>query len=187
MTTNRILTILIIGLFVCSTALLSGFVPVEQSDVDDIETSEDYRSLGGLTQAQFFENVGQLKNNSILYYGRIPSGSIGFGVSTIYLAGDGVEGIVTLTFDDSTQVIPEGVGTVGYLTNFFLEGGIECRNVRGFTSIVFNNLWQGIDLHYFTTPNGVKYEFVLDPGADPSQIRIRSTGHDVISLDDGSL
>lgn len=160
---------------------------MEQSDVDDIETSEDYRSLGGLTQAQFFENVGQLKNNSILYYGRIPSGSIGFGVSTIYLAGDGVEGIVTLTFDDSTQVIPEGVGTVGYLTNFFLEGGIECRNVRGFTSIVFINLWQGIDLHYFTTPNGVKYEFVLAPGADPSQIRIRSTGHDVISLDDGSL
>jgi len=45
-----------------------------------------------------------------------------------------------------------------------------------FASIVYRDLWPGIDLVYNGTVNRLKYEFVVGPGADPKKIRLRYRG-----------
>jgi hypothetical protein len=43
-------------------------------------------------------------------------------------------------------------------------------------SIVYADLWPGIDLVYSGTPNRLKYTFLVQPGADPRQIRLAYSG-----------
>jgi hypothetical protein len=52
--------------------------------------------------------------------------------------------------------------------------------VPTFHRLVYRDLWPGIDLVYSGTSNRLKYEFIVQPGADPSQIRL--SYHGVIDL-----
>jgi len=45
-----------------------------------------------------------------------------------------------------------------------------------YAKVVYEELWPGIDLVYHGTVNRLKYEFVVKPGADPGQIRLRYRG-----------
>jgi len=45
-----------------------------------------------------------------------------------------------------------------------------------YAKVVYEDLWPGIDLVYQGTVNRLKYEFVVKPGADPGQIRLRYEG-----------
>jgi hypothetical protein len=53
-----------------------------------------------------------------------------------------------------------------------------------FSSIVYRDLWPGIDLAYNGTVNQLKYEFVVAPGADPSMIRLQYRGATSVSTTD---
>ncbi len=54
-------------------------------------------------------------------------------------------------------------------------------------SIVYPDLWPGIDLVYYGTVNQLKYEFIVQPGADPAQIRLAYRGADVSFNTQGQL
>jgi len=56
-----------------------------------------------------------------------------------------------------------------------------------YSSVIYRNLWPGIDLAYSGTPNRLKYEFVVKPGADPRRIRLAYRGAQVGLTDDGRL
>ena len=45
-----------------------------------------------------------------------------------------------------------------------------------YARIVYEELWPGIDLVYQGTVNQLKYEFVVKPGVDPGNIRLRYRG-----------
>ncbi|MCP4632851.1 MAG: T9SS type A sorting domain-containing protein [candidate division Zixibacteria bacterium] len=48
--------------------------------------------------------------------------------------------------------------------------------------IVYKDIWQGIDLRYHGNGRGMKYDFIVNPGADISQIRIRYEGIEGLSV-----
>lgn len=57
-----------------------------------------------------------------------------------------------------------------------------------FSTIVYRELWPGIDLVYKGTVNELKYAFVVAPGADPAQIRLRYRGVSRLAVTaDGAL
>jgi predicted metal-dependent phosphoesterase TrpH len=45
-----------------------------------------------------------------------------------------------------------------------------------YSRLVYPDLWPGIDLVYYGTVNRLKYEFVVRPGADPTQIQLAYRG-----------
>ena len=51
-----------------------------------------------------------------------------------------------------------------------------------YSKITYRDLWPGIDLAYFGTTNRLKYEFIVHPGADPSQIRLAYCGVDDLKV-----
>jgi len=51
-----------------------------------------------------------------------------------------------------------------------------------FATVVYRDLWPGIDLVYKGTVNKLKYEFVVAPGADPTKIRLRYRGADKLTI-----
>lgn len=74
--------------------------------------------------------------------------------------------------------------------NFYL-GNDRSRWKRGLASskrVVYEDLYDGIDLHVMHEGASVKYEFHLDAGVDPSIIEIRTEGLDSVYLDrDGNM
>lgn len=75
----------------------------------------------------------------------------------------------------------EGLQRQPHYENFFLGNdpahwGSECGVFGG---VVLKEVWPGIDLHVDGTA-GLKYSFVVAPGADPAQVRFRYEGHDAL-------
>ncbi len=56
--------------------------------------------------------------------------------------------------------------------------------LKTYTTLVYPNLWPGIDLVYTGTVNRLKYQFVVKPGANPSQIRLAYRGATAVRLNE---
>jgi gliding motility-associated-like protein len=72
----------------------------------------------------------------------------------------------------------------------FLKGNNPEKWVQGaraWQEIVFQQLYEGIDLKLYFKQGILKYDFVVQPGFDPNQIAIRYEGADNLSVKDQSL
>jgi hypothetical protein len=135
-----------------------------------------------LVRSQFYENIGQIDNDDLMFYGKVQGGVIGFGESRVYLWQEGENGSVILSFCGAKCVAPKGVDEVSHRTNYFLGDQGTYTGVRGFSCIVYDNLWFGVSLVYRSTAAGAKYEFRLAPGADPADIKVQCEGHDCLVI-----
>jgi PKD repeat protein len=73
--------------------------------------------------------------------------------------------------------------------NYFI-GTDSCRwarRVKAFASVVYENVYDGIDFRVSSLDNNLKYDFIVRPGADPGQIRLQYRGVDNIEKVDGEL
>ena len=73
--------------------------------------------------------------------------------------------------------------------NYFI-GNDTCRwasNAFAFASILYPDVYEGIDFRVSSLGNNLKYDFIVRPGADPSQIQIEYCGVDGIEKQDDDL
>lgn len=76
----------------------------------------------------------------------------------------------------ATEVIPDG--KLSWNNNYFLgndesKWAPDCGN---FTRLTYRNVWDGIDVVYYGEGDQLKYDYVVKPGADPSNVRLRWLG-----------
>ncbi len=50
------------------------------------------------------------------------------------------------------------------------------NNCSVYQAVLYNNIYPGIDLRYYTDKGNLKYNFIVHPGADYKQIRMKYTG-----------
>ncbi len=94
---------------------------------------------------------------------------------------------LTVTFPGSNAVEPIGAQPQTAKFNYFVggEGRDTAANVPTFAEVVYENLYDGIDLHVTGSDDGVlKYEFHCAPGADYNQIQIHYDGIDSLCIDE---
>jgi uncharacterized repeat protein (TIGR01451 family) len=101
------------------------------------------------------------------------------------------ESLVQLRFLGANhQPAVEGVGRLPANANFFLgaDPGAWRTDVPTFAAVAYRDLYPGVDLHYSGSYGQLKSEFRLQPGVDPTLIRMSYTGvRSVRLLPDGSL
>jgi hypothetical protein len=72
--------------------------------------------------------------------------------------------------------------------NYYLE---NCPNgalkVKSYTGITLNNIYNGINLHYYEKKGELKYDYIVAPNANYKQIKLKVTGAEVKLHKDGSL
>ena len=56
--------------------------------------------------------------------------------------------------------------------------------IHGTDQVTMQNLWNGIDLVIQSSGDGIKYSFIVHPGADPSLIKLRYLGADSTKVDE---
>jgi len=83
------------------------------------------------------------------------------------------------------DVHPEGLEETGAKISYFKGKPSEWKTrLPAYSKVIYRELWPGIDLVYYGTVKGLKYEFIVHPGADPSQIRLSFRGAESVSVDE---
>ncbi|MBL7963890.1 MAG: gliding motility-associated C-terminal domain-containing protein [Flavobacteriales bacterium] len=93
-----------------------------------------------------------------------------------------------VTFEGASGGMGAGEFRQPHYENFFIgndpaQWGTGCAV---FGEVWVKGLYPGVDLR-LDGRNGLKYDLVLAPGADPAQIRLRYDGQDGLQLKDGAL
>ncbi len=76
-----------------------------------------------------------------------------------------------------------------YYHNYFLgnDPAKWAGGVQLFEEVEYTNLYDGIDLHVYSSDEKVKYDFIIRNGIDPSLIQLKYEGADKIFVRDGKL
>jgi gliding motility-associated-like protein len=70
--------------------------------------------------------------------------------------------------------------------SYFLgkDPGSWAGGVKGFEEVIYENVYDGIDMRIYMYQSTLKYEFLVHPHADASQIRLKYRGASGIALDE---
>ncbi len=142
----------------------------------------------------FIENSGQL-DKQVAYYvqGRdkmlyfTPQG-ITFALANMTLSQSPTKvparWIVKLEFlGANPQVKIVGKQQTATVFSYFVGSPEQWKGeLTAYQSIVYEDLWPGIDLVYSGSGDQLKYEFVVQPGANPEQIRLAYRGVSALLL-----
>ena len=169
-----------------------------------------------LKGARFIENKGQW-NNSVLFKAPIPGGDLYILKNKLkyvfYKTGQkGHEGLidekdpalrkssisqneklihaVELSFQNSNATsLIFGKNVLPEVLNYF-KGNDNTRwaeGVNSFSELVIADLYDGIDFHLYSSRGGLKYDFIVSPGADPGQIKMKYKGQNELKIHDGKI
>jgi len=169
-------------------------LPLVQTSPPSHVTASD-RPLRALSLASgyFLENRGQIARSDIVLYS-IGSPRVAFeagAVSIVFEERPPLEPFPTrgvdlrIRFEGADASIPVGREPLGFGTNFFL-GSDPARwrtNVPAYREVVYADLYAGIDAVARTGPAGLKLDFDLRPGANPSDIAITYEGMDRLRIE----
>ncbi len=143
----------------------------------------------------FIENRGQIEGD-VDYYVLGSSGTVYFNSRGMTLTLQGhdegrkTRWAVKLDFlDAGGEVDPQGRNRRQALFSYFKGDRADWRRgIPTYAELVYQDLWPGIDLCYSGDVDQLKYTFVVRPGADPDQIRLRYRGISGLSVrDSGEL
>jgi hypothetical protein len=205
---------LILGLFIIISSLVGPAIirnlaeksaPPTAASIEPATFSELYDHPGAdidprmffdeVDQFHFFENRGQVEDSGILYTFHTGELSIGFKTGGYVMTiCDEVGGfsMIHITFLGSVSIDPIGEGLKEHRTNRFVGNDPDnwITGISSFDSIAYHELYPGIDLIFSISEDGLKYDWIIDVGVDPSLIRESITGPDSLTTsvdDDGSL
>ncbi|MFX1441153.1 MAG: SBBP repeat-containing protein [Promethearchaeota archaeon] len=89
----------------------------------------------------------------------------------------------SLTFPGSNFVIPQGRERNVRIVNYFIGDWWE-TDIPTWNEIWYFDIYHKIDLRYYYSESGIKYEFLVHPGADLSLIRVQATETTLLSVSD---
>lgn len=103
------------------------------------------------------------------------------------IKGHGVE-VEFLGANQQTSISPEGESTENY--NYFIGNNPTkwASNLKGYSNLTYQKLYNGIDMRFYTDNKSLKYEFRVAPQTNPHQIQLKYKGATKLSLDtEGNL
>ncbi len=127
----------------------------------------------------FIENVGQVVDDNCQYYLNVGDCYVYFGTSEVRFYHAEEEDIsisaYSIKFLGGAMVQPIGLDANSHSVNYITGMG-SWSEVPSYKIIQYPSLYAGIDLNYFLTDKGLKYEFLVHAGANPTQIAITPEG-----------
>ncbi len=85
------------------------------------------------------------------------------------------------------QIVPDKA--MSSVNNYFI-GNDPSKWASGcalYQAVVYKNLYPNIDVRYYTDNSKLKYDFIINPGGDPSKIVMQFDGADALNLKYGNL
>lgn len=128
-----------------------------------------------------YAKINQLHEQSHHPFSEIPSGEI---------QDDQIYGYrVNVSFINSRPSMPTAVKRYDTYYNFFLGNDRQRWGsfAYAYGEIIYEQLYEGVTLKLYNRPEGLKYDLVIAPNANPDQIQIAYSGALSLALADGHL
>ncbi len=166
-----------------------------------------------LAQYEFIENNGQW-DNRVLYRAKVPSGYLHLEQNGFnwFFYDDAAFGKIIHHHNnhDENENVPEfykyhilkvnfvNANPVSTITasspskpyyNYYFGKHPEhwATGVKGYYQIKKENVWDGIDMKLYSSPMGLKYDFILSPNIPINTIQLRYSGQEAMVLENGRL
>jgi PKD repeat protein len=93
--------------------------------------------------------------------------------------------VLKLKFSGANLVTPIGKEKLTWNNNYFYGNDSTkwCTEVPNYKEIVYYNLYENIDLRYYITEKGLKYDFIVHPGGNPNEIMMSIDGINGLFID----
>lgn len=187
-----LLSVLLMGSFF---GLSSG--PYKSNDISDIQCPlfetvdpSNVMAVPGSIEppAVFQENIGQAGEGGGRYYAHGSQCSVAFGVGwfSYYLHGDDGDGaLVRVNLVGAEKAVPIGCEIQEGRVSYFIGADPDQWHlgVGLYNEIRYPSVWDGIDLVFVMDADRLKYEFILEPNADPEIVQLEVMGADVIEIE----
>ena len=140
----------------------------------------------------FIKNQGQLGNDDIYFTYSGDNINFAFCKSSVLVKiskslGENTTQSSTfkIIFENSNIVIPIGKEELNHKSNYFISNDSSKwkSNVPNFEKVIYKNLYDRIDLIYYFNENGLKYDWIVKPYAEPNQIEERFEGINFLKID----
>ncbi|MCL4810946.1 MAG: hypothetical protein KJ061_00600, partial [Vicinamibacteraceae bacterium] len=97
-------------------------------------------------------------------------------------ARDGRRAALDVTFAGAAETRAVGEGTPAHV--HYLRGPRRewHREIPAYPRVRYADVYQGIDVAFYSTAGELEFDFEVAPGADPSQARLHYAGHDRLEL-----
>jgi|GEM_PF-3433931 len=92
--------------------------------------------------------------------------------------------VVTRFVNASSTVVVAGDGLLPHRNNYFM-GNDPSKwyvDVPNYQAVLYKNIYPGIDLRYYSHQGSLKYDFIAQPRADPSLIKLKYEGVENMEL-----
>lgn len=164
--------------------------PIESGNTEPI-SSESITYQG----TDFFtKNLGQCSHNDVEYYYNGNGLNVLFYKSSVeysllkYTREGTLEFTYKTTFIGSNRVQPLGVNKLQCESNYLLGNRSDAWyiGIPNYREIEFPRIYENIDLIYHLSGPEMKYEFVVHPGGDVSELQILFDGIEALELDEGN-
>lgn len=158
----------------------------------------------------FAENKGQW-NSKVLYEGRFKGGKVFLEQQAFTYVFYPSEGLKSLQhkFQENPSMATSGTchtvkmkflnsvanatllkqDSNSFFENYFIgkDPAKWASGVKSYRQIVYRDLYQGIHVKSFSDKNNFRFDFIVDPGADISQINMQFEGQNRLSISNGDL
>jgi hypothetical protein len=96
---------------------------------------------------------------------------------------------VRVSFLGANRVIPTATGQSKEYYNYFLNDNPLHwgSKAHAYDEVLYSNFYKGIDLRVYSKGPNAKYDWIVNPGEDPSYIKWEYAGIDSLFIDNGSL
>jgi hypothetical protein len=173
-----------------STKNITDIVTLNHAN-NQIDTYFDDLSLrNSLNQLKFIENNGQLSNSNVLYYLNTQTFQMRFLSNSIEfiqkIKSNSEISQYSLTFKDSNDIKPIGSQKIDQKNNYFLNEN-AFTNIPLFKEILYIDIYDKIDLRYYISESGLKYDFIVHPGAIPEQIKLKTSSNTNLVIHESNL
>ena len=115
----------------------------------------------------------------VKYFIQNPSMAVGFGTSSIKMLLKGSSDTdytgVSITFPNSNTVVPEATNSIVSKGMYFIGTSVG-QIKQEYSTILYKNLYNHIDLEYTIKDGQLKYNFFVYPGGDPANIILQWNG-----------
>ena len=160
-------------------------------EMPGIEPTPDAAELLSNIDGFFTENLGQKGEGAGLFYCMGNPLSVAFDTDWVTYdfrpVNNDLGAMFRISYEGSNGMKPIGILPLSHENNYFIGNDPEqwVTGARNFKRVVYEDIYDGIDLVYRFTPDSLKYDFIVDPYSDPEEIIIDYHGIEALDLDEG--
>jgi hypothetical protein len=132
----------------------------------------------------FEQNFGQ-ENSSVKYFARGPAYKTLLDSNHVQFQLHNQSNLqIALVGSNSHPVLKNGAGSKAVM-NYYIGNNPQNwkTSVRAYKSVIYKEVYAGVDWLFYENHGAVEFDFVIVPGADPSLIRMNLDNGDQIKID----